>query len=79
MNYLHWTNQSNNQADWITFTTPQNKSITLPPCIYLLWTEIQQPPTTQQLEDLRFLLDLEHIQARVPEPMIQYESHYQLF
>jgi hypothetical protein len=64
--------------EWTTFTTPQNKIITLPPRRYIVIGSVPKVPTNDQLEDVKLMLDMYHNPAAAPEPMIQLQSHFQI-
>jgi hypothetical protein len=77
-NQLIWSNQTSDPALWTSFTTPQNKIITLPPRQYLLICQSQKPVSNDQIEDLNLYLRHHHHPASAPEPLLNLTSHFQI-
>jgi hypothetical protein len=63
---------------WSTFTTPQNRTISLPPRRYILQGTTSHTLTEEILNELRTFLNRTHHASSAPEPLNKMTSHYQL-
>jgi hypothetical protein len=79
MNFkFNWTDQCEGKEGCLTFTTPQNKRVTLPPRRYMLIGLTKLPLTNEILEDIRLFLEMNHHPHAAPEPLITMTSHLQI-
>jgi hypothetical protein len=76
---MKWTNQSKTKQTWASFTTPTDKTITLPPRRYILITKTTHEISDHQLQEATAMIEEFHTLSRAPEPMARYTSHLQIF
>jgi hypothetical protein len=78
MENFTWTQQSTNKDQWITFTNPQNRQLTIPPHRYILIGTVPHPPSFVQLQDKTTFLNHHQHPHAAHEPLSPFTSHFQI-